>query len=282
MAAAASQYELEAFPELGEAFPELGEGDRESEQFFGALANLARRGAGWITAPGSPQRRLALWAGRQALNRGLPALGRWAGTRIGGTANGDVGASLGSSAASWLGGLLPQQEFETEWEGLGEISPIRKIYPDAMMEHLGHAAAATRSEAEAEALAGAMIPLATRVVPYATPALMRAMPGLVSGLAGVVGTLRQNPATRPLVRVVPTIVRGAATGIAHQAAQGGPVAPQAAVRALARQAVQVLGNRQQAIRAFQRSRALDAQFHRAGGSAGRLPLMCHRCGATAS
>src|SRR5215510_7948200 len=100
MSAAVLEYELGAH---GTAH----EGELESEQFFGALANLARRGAGWLTAPGSPQRRLALWAARQALNRGLPALGRSAGTRISGTANGTAGASLGTSAASWLGGLLP-------------------------------------------------------------------------------------------------------------------------------------------------------------------------------
>jgi hypothetical protein len=147
-----------------------------------------------------------------------------------------------------------------------------------MMEHLGHAAAETQSEAEAEALAGAMIPLIARLVPQAAPAVLRATPGLVCGVAGVVRSLRQNPATRPLVRVVPAIVRGTATSIAQQVAQGTPVAPATAVRALARQAVRVLGSRPQAVQAFRRSRALDAQFHRAGGSAVRPASMCHRCG----
>jgi hypothetical protein len=282
MSAPVSEYELEILPELGAGHESEFEGELESEQFFGALANLARRGAGWITAPGSPQRGLALSVARQALNRGLPALGQVLGGRIGGTANGAAGAALGSRAASWLGGLLPQEEYEAELEGELEISPIRKVYPDAMLEHLGHAAAETHSEAEAEALAGAMIPLAARIVPRAGPVLMRATPGLVCGLSGVVHGLRRNPATRPLVRVVPAIVRSTAAKIAQQASRGVPVTPQAAVRALARQTLRVLGSPQQSARAFRRSRALDRHFHRTC----RAPLAgvsaCPICGARAS
>ena len=116
MSGVVSEYEFEALPELGAGYSSYAsnlDGDRESEQFFGALANLARRGVGWLTAPGSPQRQAALTLARQAINQGLPALGQWG----------------GGQAASWLGGLLPQQEYE--WEGEFEISPIRKIYPDA-------------------------------------------------------------------------------------------------------------------------------------------------------
>jgi hypothetical protein len=88
-----SEYALEVLPELSAGYESGLEGDHESEQFFGALANLARRGAGWLAAPGSPQRQAALTLARQAINQGLPALGRW-------------GAG---PTASWLGGLLPQQ-----------------------------------------------------------------------------------------------------------------------------------------------------------------------------
>jgi hypothetical protein len=278
MNSTASEYEAEVLPELGAAHEFEFEGELESEQFFGALANLARRGAGWIAAPGSPQRQLALSVARQALNRGLPALGQWLGGRIGGTGNGAAGRALGSQTASWLGGLLPQQEYEAELEGEFEISPIRKIYPDAMLEHLGHAAAATQSEAEAEALAGAMIPLAARVVPRAAPALMRATPGLVCGISGVVHGLRRSPTTRPLVRVVPAIVRRTAATIAHQASRGAPVTPQAAVRTLARQTLRVLGSPQQSARAFRRSRALDRHFHRTCGPIPSFARACPSCG----
>jgi hypothetical protein len=256
-----SEYEFEALPELGRSYAGYGsslEGDRESEQFFGALANLARRGVGWLTAPGSPQRQAALTLARQAIHQGLPTVRRWG----------------GGQAASWLGGLLPQQEYE--WESEFEINPIRKIYPDAMMEHLGHAAAEAQGEAEAESLAGAMIPLAARVVPQAAPTLTQAMPALVSGVSGVVRHLHRDPATRPLVRVVPTIVRGTAANIAQTTSRGGAVNSQEALRMLARQILRVLGSPQASARAFRRSRALDRKFHLNGGI-GQQGCGCSTC-----
>jgi hypothetical protein len=253
-----SEYELEVLPELSAGYESELEGDHESEQFFGALANLARRGAGWLSAPGSPQRQAALTLARQAINQGLPALGRWG----------------GAPTASWLRGLLPQQEYE--WEGEFEINPIRKIYPDAMMEHLGHAAAEAQGEAEAESLAGAMIPLAARVIPQAAPAITRAMPGLVSGVSGVVRRLHRDPATRPLVRVVPTIVRRTAANIAQTTSRGVAVTPQEALRVFARQILGVLGSPQTSAHAFRRSRALDQKFHRNGG-VGRRGCTCPTC-----
>jgi len=74
--------------------------------------------------------------------------------------------------------------------------------------------------------------------------------------------LRGSPATRPLVRIVPAIVRSTATNIARQASRGVPVTPQAAVRTLARQTFRMLGSPQQSARAFRRSRALDGLLHR--------------------
>jgi hypothetical protein len=150
-----------------------------------------------------------------------------------------------------------------------------------MMEHLGHAAAETESEAEAEALAGAMIPMVARIVPQAAPAITRATPGLVSGLAGVVRTLRSNPDTRPLLRVVPAIVRGTAASIANQAARGVAVTPPFTVRTLARQTLRMLGSPQQSAQAFRRSRVLDRRFHRvAGMPVGTCPP-CPTCGGMA-
>ena len=43
-------------------------------------------------------------------------------------------------------------------------NPLRRVYPDAMMEHLGHAAAEAETEAEAEAFVGALVPLAAGLV----------------------------------------------------------------------------------------------------------------------
>jgi hypothetical protein len=244
MAVPVSEYEFEAASEL------------QSRRFFGTLSNLARR-----VQPNrsSPLTRVAVLAARQGMRRGVPAVYR-------------AGAvTADNRPAPWDCPISDSAE--------GEISPIRRIYPDAMMEHLGHAAAETQSEAEAQALAGAMVPLAARLVPRAAPAILRAAPGLVCGLTGVVNTLRRSPATRPLVRTVPAIVRNTAASIAQQASRGVSVTPQAAVRTLARQTVRVLASPQQASRAFKRSRVLDRQFHRAGGTVARVCPTCGNCGA---
>ena len=73
------------------------------------------------------------------------------------------------------------------------------------MEHLGHAATESESEAEAEAFIGALIPLAARLIPRVAPSIMRAAPRLIQGATGIARTLRRSPTTRPLVRTLPTI-----------------------------------------------------------------------------
>lgn len=281
MAGLVSEYELEALPEL-EATHEAGaHPELESGRFFNALAALTRRSAG-LPTNASLQRRLALAAARQAANRGLLAVrGR---SRWSRPSEADVKSS------SWMDpSVAPRDpcydqttgEPKSPWEcpmsaSEGELNPIRRIYPDAMMEHLGHAAAETHSEAEAEALAGAMVPLAARLVPRAALALTRATPGLACGLAGVVRTLHRSPSTRPLVRTVPAIVRNTAINIAQQASRGAPVTPQSAVRILARQTARILGSPREATQVFRRSQHLDRQFHRANRTA---VTSCPNCGA---
>jgi hypothetical protein len=255
MAVPVSEYELEALPELE------AEGELQNRRFFGVLSNLARR----VPSQGSLLTRVAMAAARQGARRAFPALRR-----------AGVGATV---PTSWMDPSA-SCDCPTAGSSEAEISPIRRIYPDAMMEHLGHAAAETQSEAEAQALAGAMVPLAARIVPRAAPAIMRAAPGLVCGLTGVVNTLRRNPATRPLVRTVPAIVRNTAASIAQQTSRGLSVTPQAAVRTLARQTVRLLGSPRQAARAFKRSRVLDRQFHRTGGAVVPGCPTCSRCGAS--
>lgn len=264
------EYELEALPELEEEYELEGEweseweGESESEEFFRRLAALAGRA---IRSPAL--RRIGRQAGLAALRAGAGALGN-IGQAIGGgtgTAGGRIGASLGGGLGSYLGSLIPQQEFEGEFEDEfefeGELNPIRRVYPDALMEHLGHAAAEAESEAEAEAFIGALIPLAARLIPRVAPAIMRAAPGLIRGLAGAARTLRRSPTTRPLVRALPTVVRRTAASLAQQGAQGRPVTPRAAVQTLARQTAGVLGSPQQAVQAYRRSCTLDRRYHHA-------------------
>jgi hypothetical protein len=229
MSTLAHELELEGEAEYeGELEAEF-EGEEESEEFFRRLASLATQAAQSPTL-----RRLGQTAARSA-----------------------IGGLAGQGELELEG----EWEAEYEYEGEAEANPMRRIYPDALMEHMGHAASETESEAEAEAFVGALVPLAARLVPRVAPAIMRAAPQLIRGVARVTRTLRRNPATRPLVRAVPTIVRRTTANLARRVARGQPVTPQVAVRALAGQTARVLSSPQQCVHAYQRSRALDRRYH---------------------
>jgi hypothetical protein len=263
------ELELEALPELefegeGEWEGEW-EGEAEEEAFFGRLAQLAR---GAARSPAL--RRIGLTAARSAL-RGLGDVGGAVGGVLG-PQGAALGRQLGARAGQHLSRQLPQREYEGEYEDEyeyegeeeweAEANPIARVYPNVVMAHLGHAAARAQREAEAEAFIGALVPLAARAIPRAAPAILRAAPGLVRGLASVTRTLRRSPTTRPLVRALPTVMQRTAASIARQRAQGQPVTPQRAVRTLAQQTAQVIGNPRQATQAYRRTCALDQQYHR--------------------
>jgi len=160
-------------------------------------------------------------------------------------------------------------EFEGEWEGELEdeseamANPLRRVYPDAMMEHLGHAAAEAETEAEAEAFVGALVPLAAGLVKRAAPHVARATPHLVRGLSKVTHSLRGKPATRPLVRAIPTIAARTTRSLARQVAHGRQITPRRAIRTLAGQTAAVLRDPRTRHRVVRHARALDRNYHHA-------------------
>ena len=242
------------------------EGEYEAEEFFGRLAGLARR-----AARNPALRRIGLQAGRAALG-GLRGTG-----------------PAGGAAANVLGGFLPQREYEGEYEGEYEdeyegedegeyesfVNPQRRLSQEALMAHLGNAAASAESEDEAEAFIGALVPLAARLIPRVAPAVMRAAPQLIRGISNVAQRLRSNPATQQLVRTLPQVASNTVRSLARQYGTGRPITPQTAVRTLAQQTARVLGNPRQATQAYRRNRALDQRYHRAvarpGAAGGARP-----------
>lgn len=277
------EYEFEALPEWEGEFEYEGEwegefeGEFESEEFFRRLSALAGR-----AAQSPALRRVA----RLARNAALAArIGGMTVAPLPGDAIPPPPPYSASAADPRRRGVQYPPDPEFEWEFEDELNPIRRVYPDALMEHLGHAAATAQSEAEAEAFIGALIPLAARIAPRVAPAIMRAAPRLVRGAANVTRTLRRNPATRPLVRTLPSIVRRTATSLAQRAGRGQSVTPQSAVQTLAQQTARVLGNPQQAVQAYRQSRIADQQYHQSANGGLPGPGMaasgapCGTCGA---
>src|ERR1700686_1345432 len=185
--------------------------------------------------------------------------------------------ALGNIASSLLGEKEMEGEDEYESEDEAEISSIRKIYPDAMMEHLGELAAESESEEEAvehflpligmaaskllPVVAKAVAPMAKRALPKIAKALTRATPQLTKGVGKVAKVLHRNPQTRHLLRVVPSIARRTVGNIARQAARGRHITPRTAVRTLAKQTRHVLGSPHQRQDALRRHKGLERPFH---------------------
>lgn len=225
------------------------EGEHEAEQFFGSLAKLAGRA---LRSPAL--RKIALQAAK---------------------------AALGEHEHEGEG----EGEFEAhEHEGEGELSPIRRAYPDAMLEHMAHMASMAETEHEAAEhmlplipiVASKLAPLAARVAPKVgargvqlvarvAPRIvgnvMRVAPNLTRGVGQITRVLHRNPATRPLLRVIPTIARRTTAQIARQVARGRPITPRGAVRILAQQTARTLCRPGQCVRAYRRGRALDRRLH---------------------
>jgi len=221
------------------------EDELEGEQFLGTL----RRVGGWLSSPGSPQRRIALAAARAALGRAAGA----AGPALGGALRG-------------LGAALPAQEMEVEYEDELLLDPRRRAFAAPTMAHMSSMAARARNPAEAEAFLGALLPIATRLVPRIAPLAARALPQLARGVAQVGRTLLRSPVTRPLIRAAPQIVTGTVRSLAGQVAAGRPITAQGAVRALARQTYRTLGQPATLQQALRTTAAQDRTYHQQTGS----------------
>jgi hypothetical protein len=242
------------------------EGEHEAEQFFGALASLAGRA---LRSPAL--RKIAVKAAKAALSGAGSGLG-------------DV--LLGSDKELEGEGEFESHEHEHEHEGEGELNPIRRVYPDAMLEHMAHMASMAQSEQEAAEHMLPLIPivasklaplvarvaprvgargvqLVTRIAPRIVTNVMKLAPNLTRGVGQITRVLHRNPATRPLLRVIPTIARRATAQIARQIARGRPMTPGGAVRILAQQTARTLCRPGECVHAYRRGRALDRRLHRA-------------------
>src|SRR5258707_10871766 len=98
-----------------------------------------------------------------------------------------------------------EQETECEQEMAHEIVSHELTHNEALAEVMAEAACREAHEGEAEAMVGAAA--ATVISPRDRRALRRILPHMVRGTAILTRLLRRRRLTRPLVRVVPTIVR---------------------------------------------------------------------------
>jgi hypothetical protein len=172
------------------------EAEAEAEEFFKKLKGVFRRAAPFLKT-------LAKTAG--------PLVA----TAIGGPAAGAVARAVTSQL---------EGEFEDELEAEFEEMAMAPLAPSqTFAEYLAAQAAATESEAEAEALGGAAAYAA--INPEDRRELERLLPHLLRGAAAITRMLYGSRGTRPAVRLVPGIADGAARALARRVAAGEPVGP---------------------------------------------------------
>jgi hypothetical protein len=205
------------------------------------------------------------------------------GNIVGGLLGEGEGEGEGEFESELEGEFEGEFEFESEFEG---PNPVNRIYPDAMMEHMGLAAMEAESEFEAAEhflplipmVASKLLPLAAKALPKIAGRLLprvartvaRVTPRLTRGVTHLTRVLHRNPQTRHLVRIIPSVARRTVATVVKRAAAGRPVTPAVATRILHRQRRHVLGNPKIRHLALRRSRRMDHRFHRAGGF-GLLP-----------
>ena len=245
MSAFQTEYEDEFALEA--AAPHAHAGEAEEELFFNHLAAMADRGG-----RSQALRRIALAAARRALS--------------------------GNREPAGIEGEAAAHEFvriEPEW------NPVRRVYADAQLEHLGHAAAEAETEWEAAEhflpliplAAKLLLPLAAKALPLAAkfgaglakkalPQLIgRVAPQLTRGIGQVTRLLHANRTTRPLLHAMPRVARGTIADIARQIARTGRIDPRTAVRLLARRTAQTLSNPRVLAQQYRRSLAGDQRHH---------------------
>jgi len=173
-----------------------------------------------------------------------------------------------------------ESEFESEFES-GGPNPVSRVYPDAMMEHMGLAAMEAETEYEAAEhflplvplVASKILPLAAKAAPRIAakvlPRIARAVahvtPRLTRSVTHLTRALHRNPQTRHLVRTVPSIARRAVTKIARHAAAGHPITPRHAARILRHEHHRVLHNPRMVHAALRHANRMDRRYHRVGG-----------------
>src|SRR5215471_5897083 len=177
------------------AFNEFELEGLESPEMFGWGDITRWAGNQWraVQTPGTARRRAAIAAGKAAA-KGIPsAIGMRFGT---------IGSTLATILGDGLAAAIPDKELYGEamfefGELEHELSPIRRIYPDAIMEHMAHEAQEAESEQEvAEGFLPLIPMLAAKVLPLAAKVLPKIGAKLLPKLGNVIS------------KVTPRLMRG--------------------------------------------------------------------------
>lgn len=198
--------------------------DFEGDEFWGGLKKIASKVG---SAAKSAAKKLAPLAKRHA--------GKIGGL-IGGAIGGPAGAAIGGRLGSVVQNLEDEDEVDTEdeMEAPLPIAPLDESLAESMA-----AAASKSSPADARALGGA---LAITVMSKTPLTVKTVAPGIASASGRIAQSMATTPASRQLIKALPTIVQRTAATLNRKAQKGKPLTRATAARVMTKQARRTLGS----------------------------------------
>jgi hypothetical protein len=197
------------------------------------------------------------WSGIKKVGKTLAPIAKKlapvAGKVIGGAFGGPAGAMIGGKLGSFVGNLEDEDLAFDGYDGYGdgedESDSEDEMNAEDFMdfegededvaEYMADIAAKAPNSIDSGAMAGAI----TITIASKAPLQVKAVsPTLSSGAARLTKLMKNNPATKPLVKVVPSIAKKTVATLARKAAKGKPVTPAIAKRVMAKHTMRVLSS----------------------------------------
>jgi hypothetical protein len=197
------------------------------------------------------------WSGIKKVGKTLAPIAKKlapvAGKVIGGAFGGPAGAMIGGKLGSFVGNLededLAFEGYDGYGDGEDESDSEDEMNAEDFMdfegededvaEYMADIASKAPNPIDSGAMAGAI----TITIASKAPLQVKAVsPTLSSGAARLTKLMKNNPATKPLVKVVPSIAKKTVATLARKAAKGKPVTPAIAKRVMAKHTMRVLSS----------------------------------------
>jgi hypothetical protein len=197
------------------------------------------------------------WSGIKKVGKTLAPIAKKlapvAGKVIGGAFGGPAGAMIGGKLGSFVGNLEDEELAFDGYDGYGdgedESDSEDEMNAEDFMdfegededvaEYMADIASKAPNPRDSGAMAGAI----TITIASKAPLQVKAVsPTLSSGAARLTKLMKNNPATKPLVKVVPSIAKKTVATLARKAAKGKPVTPAIAKRVMAKHTMRVLSS----------------------------------------
>ena len=219
-----SEFEFEDEYETFLEDDELEAFDFEGDEFWGGLKDIVKKVG---SAAKSAAKKLAPLAKKHAGKIG---------TIIGGAVGGPAGAAIGGRIGSVVKNLEDEDDFDSEDEM--EATLAVPALDESLAESMA-AAASKSSPADAAALGGAF----TLTIMSRTPLAVKSVaPGLASASGRIARSMTGTPASRQLIKVLPTVIKQTAATLNKKAEKGKPITRATAARVMTKHARRTLGS----------------------------------------